>query len=56
MRESLKKAQANYQKKCKIINIRLNKETDADIIEILNSKENTQGYIKELIRKDAGAK
>ena len=51
MRESLKKAQANYQKKCKIINIRLNKETDADIIDILDKTDNVQGLIKDLIRK-----
>ena len=42
-----------YQKKNVIqLNIRLNKKTDADIIEILNSISNKQGYIKELIRID----
>lgn len=32
--------------------IKLNNKTDADIIEKLNSVDNRQGYIKELIRKD----
>ena len=32
--------------------LRLNKKTDADIIEILNSKASKSGYIKELIRLD----
>lgn len=34
--------------------LRLNKETDKDIIEILNSVYSKQGYIKELIRCDNG--
>ena len=32
--------------------IKLNKKTDADILEYLETKENRQGYLKELIRKD----
>ena len=32
--------------------LKLNKETDADIIAKLDSVDNKQGYIKELIRKD----
>lgn len=32
--------------------IKLNKHTDCDIIEKLNSLDNRQGYIKALIRKD----
>ena len=32
--------------------IALNKKTDADIIQILDKKENKQGYVKDLIRKD----
>ena len=36
----------------KRIYLKLNKKTDADIIGFLASKENVQGYIKELIRKD----
>lgn len=34
------------------IAIRLNKKTDADIIEKLTSVSNKAGYIKSLIRKD----
>ena len=31
---------------------KLNREEDADIIERLESQDNKQGYIKELIRRD----
>ena len=34
------------------INLKLNKTTDADILEKLGAVESKQGYIKELIRKD----
>lgn len=34
------------------IKFSLHKETDADILEWLNKKENKAGYLKELIRKD----
>ena len=34
------------------VNLKLNNKTDADIIRKLESVENIQGYIKELIRKD----
>lgn len=50
--EALIKAQDKYEQKRMCINIRLNKETDLDIIEQLNNVGNKQGYIKELIRKD----
>lgn len=35
--------------------IRLNKRTDADILETLAARENVQGYIKALIRADESA-
>lgn len=35
-----------------VVTMKLNKKTDADIIEKLNSVDNNQGYIKELIRAD----
>ena len=35
------------------IRLKLNKHTDADIIQKLDSVDNKQGYIKQLIRKDA---
>ena len=45
----------DYQKrKIKQVKINLNVDTDSDIIEILESKDNVQGYIKDVIRKDAG--
>lgn len=51
MRESLIKAQSNYQKKCKVITIRFNKESDADLIEWL-AKGNAGARIKALIREN----
>lgn len=36
----------------KRVYIKLNKNTDSDILYYLDSKPNKQGYIKELIRKD----
>ena len=35
--------------------IKLNNNTDADILEALSKIDNKQGYIKELIRKDLRA-
>ena len=47
------KASMKYNaKNVKQIKLGLNRTTDADIITILESKDNVQGYIKELIRKD----
>lgn len=47
------KASMKYsEKNVKQIKLALNRKTDSDIIEILESKENIQGYIKELIRSD----
>ena len=46
------KAAVKYNKeKTILVSIRLNKETDKDIIEILNSVTNKQGFIKALIRE-----
>jgi len=51
MRESEKRAQANYQKKCKQFPLRINKETEADIMAwIERGKAGTR--IKKLIRED----
>ncbi len=36
----------------RLIQLKLNKKTDADILEYLDQLDNRQGYIKELIRKD----
>lgn len=47
------RAQAKYDKDNTVqIKLKLNKKTDSDILEILNSVSNKQGYIKELIRID----
>lgn len=51
MKETLKKAQAAYNKKCKVIQVRINKETEADILEWL-AKGAAGTRIKELIRQD----
>ena len=54
--EAQKRAQKKYDEanKDKRYNVylKLNKETDADIIEKLEKSENIQGYIKKLIRAD----
>ena len=47
------KASNKYNKENTLtICLRLNKETDKDIIDILDSKDNKTGYIKNLIRSD----
>lgn len=51
--EAQKRASKRYDaKNTKLLNIKLNLNTDADILEHLASLENKQGYIKSLIRKD----
>lgn len=54
--EAQKRAQKKYDEankdKWRMIHLKLNRETDADIIEKLEQSENIQGYIKELIRAD----
>lgn len=45
--------QARYDKRMtKVITMKLNRGTDAEILAKLESVENIQGYIKELIRAD----
>lgn len=52
-KEAQARASAKYDKThTKGIYLKLNKETDADIIEFLAGIENVQGYIKALIRND----
>lgn len=47
-------AQERYDKENTVqFRLKLNKKTDSDIIEKLNSVDNKQGYIKRLIREDA---
>lgn len=51
--EAQKKAIAKYDAvNTKQIMMKLNKTTDADILEKLEEVDNVQGYIKRLIRKD----
>lgn len=54
--EAQKKAQKRYDEankdKFRMIHLKLNKDSDADVIEKLESVNNMQGYIKELIRAD----
>ena len=51
--EAQKKATIKYSKKHILQkNIKLNKETDADIIQHLEKQDNVNGYLKDLIRKD----
>lgn len=54
-RQAKAKASEKYDKaNTKQVKMKLNLNTDADIIEKLDSVGNVQGYIKELIRKDIG--
>jgi len=51
--EAQKRANAKYDAANTIqVHMKLNKATDADIIERLRTISNVQGYIKALIRKD----
>lgn len=51
--EAQKKASARWDAANTIqVKLKLNKNTDVDILEKLDSVSNKQGYIKELIRAD----
>ena len=51
--EAQKRATAKYQEaNTRLLSIRLNFNTDQDIIDRLNQVESKAGYIKELIRQD----
>lgn len=54
--EAQKRAQKKYDKanrdKFRMIHLKLNRDTDADVIKKLESVDNIQGYIKVLIRSD----
>lgn len=51
--ESQIRASVKYNKENTVqISLKLNRSTDADLIESLNRIANKQGYIKELIRRD----
>lgn len=40
------------REKCRMVRLQLNRENDKDIVEHLESKDNINAYLKELIRKD----
>jgi hypothetical protein len=51
--EAQLRAKAKYNKTNTVgYCLRLNKKTDEDIIQVLNSQDSMQGYIKALIRHD----
>lgn len=51
--EAAKAAKARYDAKtAKYISLKLNQNTDQDIIQHLAGQENIQGYLKRLIRED----
>ena len=51
--ESQIRASVKYNKENTVqISLKLNRSTDADLIDSLNRVKNKQGYIKELIRRD----
>ena len=51
--EAQKRAREKYEKANTVqLHFKLNRNTDADILEKLESVGNKQGYIKSLIRKD----
>ena len=55
--ESQIKASIKYNKEnTDQISLKLNRTTDADLIDSLNRIANKQGYIKELIRRDIANK
>lgn len=52
--DAQKRAQAKYEKSgvIKRVTLKLHINNDDDIIAHLNTKDNVNGYLKELIRKD----
>lgn len=53
--DAQKRAVAKYDAANTVqLKMKLNVKTDADILEKLESVNNKQGYIKDLIRKDIG--
>lgn len=51
--EAQKRAREKYEKANTVqLHFKLNRNTDADILAKLESVDNKQGYIKELIRDD----
>ena len=51
MNEALKRAQSSYNKRCKMVQVRVNKDTEKDILEWIERGQ-AATRIKELIRAD----
>lgn len=52
MNDSLKKAQATYQEKCRMVNIRFNTETEKDLIDWLDIQPVVSSKIKRMIASE----
>lgn len=52
--ESLKRAQDNYDKKCKLIVFRFRVDTDSKYIEFLEKQENRTDFLRRAIDKELG--
>lgn len=53
--EAQAKAQAKYDaENTRQVHLKLNRNTDKDVLDKLDEVPSKQGYIKELIRKDLG--
>lgn len=51
--EAQKRASAKYHKEhLRVFNLRINRRTEADILDKLEAVDNVQGYLKDLIRQD----
>lgn len=51
--DAKRKTNMDYDRKnTKLIGMKLNRNTDADILTFLEKQENVQGYLKRLIRED----
>lgn len=56
MKESLKRAQAKYNARFTQFHMKLNKETDADVIEWIKDQSSASASIKALIRANIARK
>lgn len=56
MNEALKRAQKKYNAKTAQWHMRLNRETDADVIEWLNTQASASASVKALIRANIARK
>lgn len=52
MTEAQKEASRRYDKKnCRVFTLKLNYKTDAELIKLLESRPNIQGYLKNILTK-----